>query len=129
MKTANLKIGQRFNIAFALSFAMLALVAGLGAARLAALGSDFDVTLNHHYRNIADLGAAQSALALQSRHLSHTLLRADAALAQAELDKAGAMVALGGVGGVLCMLTAWYITRGIVGPIRHAVKEIGRAHV
>ena len=223
MKTANLKIGQRFNIAFALSFAMLALVAGLGAARLAALGGDFDVTLNHHYRNIADLGAAQGALALQSRHLSHALLRADAALARAELDKADrlglqatagldavgsrlrspeaqalfghvqasavaysaalgqvvqlaragqneradaallatfspaqrvyldaidslsdfhaglmrangeravaaatlasrAMVALGGVGGVLCMLTAWYITRGIVGPIRHAVK-------
>ncbi|GGE75926.1 methyl-accepting chemotaxis protein [Massilia psychrophila] len=223
MKTANLKIGQRLNIAFALSFAMLALVAGLGAARLAALGGDFDVTLNHHYRNIADLGAAQGALVLQSRHLSHALLQADAALARAEFDKADrlglqaaagldavgsrlrlpeaqalfghvqasavaysaalghvvqlarasqneqagaallatfspaqrayldaidslsdfhaglmrangeravaaatlasrAMVALGVVGGVLCMLTAWYITRGIVGPIRHAVK-------
>jgi methyl-accepting chemotaxis protein len=33
-----------------------------------------------------------------------------------------AMIALGLVGGVLSMLTAWYITRGIVGPIRHAVK-------
>jgi methyl-accepting chemotaxis protein len=32
------------------------------------------------------------------------------------------MIALGLVGGVLSMFTAWYITRGIVGPIRHAVK-------
>jgi methyl-accepting chemotaxis protein len=32
------------------------------------------------------------------------------------------MIALGVAGGVLSMLTAWYITRGIVGPIRHAVK-------
>jgi methyl-accepting chemotaxis protein len=32
------------------------------------------------------------------------------------------MIALGLLGGVLSMLTAWYITRGIVAPIRHAVK-------
>ena len=32
------------------------------------------------------------------------------------------MIALGLAGGVLSMFTAWYITRGIVGPIRHAVK-------
>ncbi len=32
------------------------------------------------------------------------------------------MVALGVAGGLLSMFTAWYITRGIVGPIRHAVK-------
>ncbi|WP_050407658.1 methyl-accepting chemotaxis protein [Massilia sp. NR 4-1] len=33
-----------------------------------------------------------------------------------------AMVALGVVGGILSLLTAWYITRGIVRPIGHAVK-------
>jgi methyl-accepting chemotaxis protein len=33
-----------------------------------------------------------------------------------------AMLALGLAGGVLSLLTAWYITRGIVGPINHAVK-------
>lgn len=33
-----------------------------------------------------------------------------------------AMVALGVIGGVLSMLSAWFISRGIVGPIRHAVK-------
>ena len=32
------------------------------------------------------------------------------------------MIALGLAGGVLSMFTAWFITRGIVGPIRHAVK-------
>jgi methyl-accepting chemotaxis protein len=33
-----------------------------------------------------------------------------------------AMIALGVLGAVLSMLTAWYITLGIVAPIRHAVK-------
>ena len=33
-----------------------------------------------------------------------------------------AMVAMGVVGGVLSLLTAWYITRSIVGPVNHAVK-------
>jgi methyl-accepting chemotaxis protein len=223
MKIANLKIGQRLHLAFALSFAMLAVVVALGAARLQALGGEFDVTLNDHYRSISELNAAHGALVLQSGHLSNALLLADPALARAELDQADrlgmqaatrleqlgtrlqlpaaqalfgrvqasgavynaareqvtrmaragrkegaaaallatlgpaqrgyldaidslggfhadlmrangeramraatlaseAMVALGVIGGVLGVLTAWYITRGIVGPIRHAVK-------
>ncbi|GJI93467.1 hypothetical protein RugamoR57_01850 [Duganella caerulea] len=32
------------------------------------------------------------------------------------------MIALGVAGGALSLFTAWYITRGIVGPIRHAVR-------
>ena len=223
MTIANLKIGQRLNISFALSFAMLALVVGMGAWRLAAVSGDIDVTLNEHYQTISELTAAESALDLQSSHLRNALLQGDAALAKAELDKADqlgmqvaaaldqiaprlqlaeaqslfgrvqaagavfvtardqvmrlvragqkdqaralllasmapaqlsyfeaidkligfhadlmratgaramhgatlasrAMLALGVIGGVLSMFTAWYITRGIVGPIRHAVK-------
>ena len=223
MKISNLKIGQRLNLAFGLGFAMLAVVVALGAARLSALGAEFDVTLNSHFITIGELNKAQAALALQSRHLSEALLQADPALARAELDLADApatqtaaaldqlgprmnlaeakalfarvqasgavyntarerisrmaragqkeeagaallatlapaqrshvdaidslsgfysglmrsngeqaigaaalaskaMVALGVIGGVLSMLTAWTITRGIVGPIRHAVK-------
>jgi methyl-accepting chemotaxis protein len=223
MKIANLKIGQRLNLAFALSFAMLALVVALGAARLATLGGEFEVTLSDRYRKIGELNVARGELMLQSRHVSNALLQADPALARAELDQADqlgmqaaarleqfgaspqlagaqalfgrvgtsgavynaardqvsrlaragqkeqagaallatmgpaertyleaidslsgfhsalmrvngeramagatlasrAMVALGVIGGILSMLTAWYITRGIVGPIRHAVK-------
>ncbi|OFA07123.1 methyl-accepting chemotaxis protein I [Duganella sp. HH101] len=32
------------------------------------------------------------------------------------------MIALGVAGGLMSLFTAWYITRGIVGPIRHAVR-------
>ncbi|MFS2002618.1 methyl-accepting chemotaxis protein [Duganella sp. CT11-25] len=32
------------------------------------------------------------------------------------------MIALGVAGGLMSLLTGWYITRGIVGPIRHAVR-------
>jgi methyl-accepting chemotaxis protein len=223
MKIENLKIGQRLNISFGLTFAMLALVVGLGAWRLAAVSADIDVTLNDHYQKISELTAVEGALEQQSRYLRNVLLQGDAALAKADLDKADqlgieaaaglerlaprlqlaeaqallasvqaagagygaardqlirllrsgqkeqagalllatvapaqlsyfeaidkligfhaglmratgagamrgatlasqAMVALGVVGGVLSMFTAWYITRGIVGPIRHAVK-------
>jgi methyl-accepting chemotaxis protein len=223
MKIANLKIGQRLHLAFALSVAMLAVVVALGAARLSALGGEFDLSVNHHYRSISALNAAHGALVLQSGHMSNALLQADPALARAELEQADrlgtqaaarldqlgprlrlpaaqallgrlqasgaiyhaareqvarmaragqkegagaallatlgpaqreyldaidslsgfhadlmrasgeramgaaplaseALVALGVIGGVLSVLTAWYITRGIVGPIRHAVK-------
>jgi methyl-accepting chemotaxis protein len=223
MKIANLKIGQRLHLAFALSFAMLAVVVALGAARLSALGGEFDLTLNDYYRTISELNTAHAALVLQSGHMSTALLQTDPPLARADLDQADglgmqaattlehlgprlrsaeaqalfgrvqasgavyntareqamrmaragqkeqagaallaavgpaqrgyleaidslsrfhanlmrangeraigaaalaseAMVALGVIGGILSVLTALYITRGIVGPIRHAVK-------
>src|SRR5471030_14351 len=45
--------------------------------------------------------------------------------AEAEQDARGAsavMIALGVAGGLLSAFTAWYITRGIVRPIKHAVR-------
>ncbi|MES2759366.1 MAG: methyl-accepting chemotaxis protein [Pseudomonadota bacterium] len=223
MNIADLKIGQRLNISFALTFAMLAVVVALGASRLASVSGDIDVTVNQHYQRIGELSLLKNTLERQSRHLRNALLLGDAAPARAELDavdqlsaqatrefdqlgarlalpqaqalfgriaaagasfgaerdkvvrlarlgqkdEAGAvllaamaarqqahtdaidaliafqsglmrdaganaiasaslaskaMIALGVLGGALSMLTAWYITRGIVGPIRHAVK-------
>ena len=223
MKIADLKIGQRLNISFALTIAMLAVVVGLGASRLAAISGDIDVTVNHHYQRISELSRIKGMLDQQSRHLRNALLSGAGAPARAELDavdqlaaqvrreldqvgarlplpqarellggisaagasfalerdrvvqlarsgqkdQAGAllvaamaarqqayldaidaliafqsrqmrgageqavdsasfaskaMIALGVLGGALSMLTAWFIARGIVGPIRHAVK-------
>jgi methyl-accepting chemotaxis protein len=223
MNIANLKIGHRLNISFALTIAMLAVVVALGASRFAIVSGDIDVTVNDHYQRISELNQVKAGLDLQARHLRNALLLGDPSLIKAELDKvdqlstqvaaqleqlgarlkapeaqtlfgrigqAGAsfaaereqvvrlaragqkdeasarllaamtstqlayfdaidhvidfqsrlmrdtgahairsaslasevMMALGIVGGVLSMLTAWYITRGIVGPIRHAVK-------
>jgi methyl-accepting chemotaxis protein len=223
MKIANLKIGHRLNLSFALTIAMLAVIVALGASRLAIVSGDIDVTVNDHYQKIGALNQIKGELDQQSRHLRNALLLADASLIKAELDKvdqlsaqvaseleqvgarlqlpeahtqfsrvgqAGAgfgaereqvvrlaragqkdqasalllsamagrqlayfdaidqmigfqsslmrdtgahamrsaslasqvMMALGVAGSVLSMFTAWYITRGIVGPIRHAVK-------
>ncbi len=220
MNIANLKIGHRLNISFALTIAMLVVVVSLGSWRLASVSGDVDVTINDHYQKIDALNQVKGLLELQARQLRDALLAGDPALAMAGLDKvdrisaqvagqleqlgarlqapqaqtlfgsvrdsgarfgaeraqvvklarAGAkdaasklpmeasqqayfaaldrmigfhsglmretgahairsaslasqaMMALGVVGGVLSMLTAWYITRGIVGPIRHAVK-------
>jgi methyl-accepting chemotaxis protein len=223
MKIEDFKIGHRLNVSFGLTIAMLAMVVGLAATRLAMVSGDIDATVNDHYRKIGQLNQVKDDLDEQSRHLRNALLLTDGALAKAELeqvdrlgiqaaseleqlgaslrlpaaqalfgrigqagvgfgaerdqvlrlaragqkDQASAallttmagkqqayvdaidqlvslqsglmrdtgahaidsaslaskiMVALGLAGGALSMFTAWYITRGIVGPIRHAVK-------
>jgi methyl-accepting chemotaxis protein len=223
MRIADLKIGQRLNIAFALTIALLAVVVAVGASRLASVSGHIDVTVNQHYQRISELNVVKGTLERQSRHLRNAMLLGEGAPARAQLDavdqlaaeatraldqfgerlalpeaqalhgrigaagaafaadrnqvvrlaRAGqkdqagallmsamaarqqayidaidalidfqsrqmhdagaqavasaglaskAMIALGVLGGALSMLTAWYITRGIVGPIRHAVK-------
>jgi methyl-accepting chemotaxis protein len=223
MNISDLKIGQRLNLSFALTIALLAVVVAVGASRLAIISADIDVTLNQHYQRVSELNGIKGTLERQSRHLRNALLLGDGAPARAELDavdqlgaeaareltqlgtrlslpqaqalharigaagaayaterdqvvklaRAGqkeqagamlvaamaakqqtyidaidalvafqsglmhatgghavdsaslaskAMIALGVLGGALSMLTAWFITRGIVAPIRHAVK-------
>jgi methyl-accepting chemotaxis protein len=46
----------------------------------------------------------------------------DPQAAQLAGHAASAMLAMGLAGGILSLLTAWFITRGIVRPVRHAVK-------
>jgi methyl-accepting chemotaxis protein len=223
MKLANLKIGHRLNLSFALTIVLLAVVVALGASRLASVSRAIDASVNEHSQAITELGNIRNKLDQQSRHLRDALLLADGARARAELntvdqlgaeasgaleqlaprlrlpatkalmvriaeagagfgtardqvvrlarlgqrDEAGAvvlstmaarqqayldaidelvalqsgrmrdaganalasadfaskaMIVLGVLGGVLSMFTAWFITGGIVGPIRHAVK-------
>ncbi|MES2128179.1 MAG: methyl-accepting chemotaxis protein [Pseudomonadota bacterium] len=222
MKIADVKIGQRLTISFALTTGMLAVVVAVGATRLGLTSREIDVTVNDRYAKISELNIAKNKIDLQARHLANALLVDDAAakadMDQAEqiardvgarLDKLGetlqlpaaqtllrdigaarngfspqrdkvirliregkrddaiaalqtelrpsqqaymdaldkliafqveqmqssgneakdaatfgrnVMMALGVIGGILSMLTAWIITRSIVGPLTHAVK-------
>ncbi len=87
MKIANLKIGHRLYLSFALTIVLLAVVVALGASRLAVVSRAIDVTVNGHYQRITELTAIRSSLDQQSRHLRNALL-ADGARARAELDAA-----------------------------------------
>jgi methyl-accepting chemotaxis protein len=223
MKLTNLKIGQRLNLAFALTIALLALVVVLGATGLKQLGDAVDLTVGELDRQVSVLNRTRHSLELLAMQLRNATLLSDAAALKDELDQvdrlsveiarasrelgtgphaatlepllaplaasraafepgrdelvallrgghkeqAGnllsasvrpaqlaylaaldkllafqsgliretaarvredarfasvAMIALGAGGAVLSMLTAWFITGGIVRPIRHSVK-------
>jgi methyl-accepting chemotaxis protein len=67
---------------------------------------------------LAYFAAIEGLLAYQGELLNESGAQASRSASTATLG----MAALGVLGGVLSLLTAWYITRGIVGPVSHAVK-------
>jgi len=87
MKIADLKIGHRLNISFALTIAALAVVVALGASRLAMVSGEIDLTVNDRYDKISLLNDIQTNLNVQARDLRNALLLPEAARAQAELAK------------------------------------------
>jgi methyl-accepting chemotaxis protein len=66
--------------------------------------------------------AYQAALDKLVAELAEKMGDAGAAAEQLAHTASTVMIALGLVGGLLSLLTAWIITRGIVGPIQHAVR-------
>ena len=100
MKIANLPIPHRLTISFALTTAMLAVVVVIGASQLFAVSDAFEAAVQS---GRAGAGAANGG-----------------AIDTARLAGRG-MIALGIIGAVLSSLTALYISRGIVLPIRRAV--------
>ncbi len=112
MNIANIKIGHRLTIAFSLTTVMLAVVVALGASALRTTAAEIERSANERH---AQIGLQQPIKDDAARQASADAVH-DARLAS------NIMIALGLAGGVLSLLTAWYITRGIVGPINHAVK-------
>ncbi|MES2115063.1 MAG: methyl-accepting chemotaxis protein [Pseudomonadota bacterium] len=112
MNIANIKIGHRLTIAFSLTTVMLAVVVALGASALRTTAAELERSANERH---AQIGLQQPIKDDAARQASADAAH-DARLAS------NIMIALGLAGGVLSLLTAWYITRGIVGPINHAVK-------
>ncbi|MBA5638321.1 HAMP domain-containing protein [Duganella sp. LX20W] len=127
---ANIKIGHRLTIAFSLTAVMLAVVVTLGASALRSTASEIDRAADERQQQIALLQHAKDDAAGKARALDQ-LLQADTTSQQAVAARDAAhsarlastvMIVLGVAGGILSLLTAWIITRGIVGPINHAVK-------
>ena len=94
------------------------------AVLLAAVRSgDHEAAIYHMYKDVrpaqlAYFDALDKLTAFQGELMNES---AEAAARSASKSIA-IMIVLGLVGAGLGLLTAWYITRGIVGPVRHAVK-------
>ncbi|MES2148392.1 MAG: methyl-accepting chemotaxis protein [Pseudomonadota bacterium] len=93
MNIANMKIGHRLNISFALTIALLALVVAVGASRLAVVSTAIDLTVGDRYEKISLLNQARNTLELQARTLRNALLSTDSQLAAGELASAEALTA------------------------------------
>jgi methyl-accepting chemotaxis protein len=100
MKITNIKIGQRLNLAFALTMLPLAAVVGLGFLQLG------------HAADAIDRLAALQAHGVEQAAVASAGARA----------AARALLAVGVLGAALSALTGWLIGGGIVRPVRHAVK-------
>ncbi|MGZ9044587.1 MAG: methyl-accepting chemotaxis protein [Telluria sp.] len=101
MKIADLSIPHRLTLSFALTTAMLAVVVVIGASQLFAVSDAFEAAA------LAGPGGVG-------------VPAANSAIDTARLAGRG-MIALGVIGAILSSLTALYISRGIVLPIRRAV--------
>ncbi|SDG72153.1 methyl-accepting chemotaxis protein [Janthinobacterium sp. YR213] len=131
MNISNIRIGVRLTTGFLLTSLLLAVVVVISTWQLSAVSGEIDSSVNQRYARIAQLQATRNSMQEQPalRELDQqiatqsTQMRtaADAAMARAH-DTSVLIIALGLVGGVLSLVTAWFISSGIVRPLRHAVK-------
>jgi len=131
MNISNIRIGVRLTTGFLLASLLLAVVVGISTWQLATVSGEIDSSVNQRYARIAQLQATRNStqeqpalreidrqIAAQSAQMRAA---AEAAMASAH-DTSVLIIALGLIGGVLSLATAWFISSGIVRPLRHAVK-------
>jgi methyl-accepting chemotaxis protein len=131
MNISNIRIGVRLTTGFLLASLLLAVVVGISTWQLATVSGEIDSSVNQRYARIAQLQATRNStqeqpalreidrqIAAQSAQMRAA---AEAAMARAH-DTSVLIIALGLVSGVLSLVTAWFISSGIVRPLRHAVK-------
>jgi len=131
MNISNIRIGVRLTTGFLLASLLLAVVVGISTWQLATVSGEIDSSVNQRYARIAQLQTTRNStqeqpalreidrqIAAQSAQMRAA---AEAAMARAH-DTSVLIIALGLVGGVLSLVTAWFISSGIVRPLRHAVK-------
>ena len=131
MNISNIRIGVRLTTGFLLASLLLAVVVGISTWQLATVSGEIDSSVNQRYARIAQLQATrkrtqeQPALRDIDRQIAtqSAQMRAAAGTAMARAhDTSVLIIALGLIGGVLSLVTAWFISSGIVRPLRHAVK-------
>ncbi|MCC7697270.1 MULTISPECIES: methyl-accepting chemotaxis protein [Janthinobacterium] len=131
MNISNIRIGVRLTTGFLLTSLLLAVVVVISTWQLSAVSGEIDSSVNQRYARIAQLQATRNSTQEQPalRELDQQIATqsvqmrtaAEAAMARAN-DTSVLIIALGLVGGVLSLATAWFISSGIVRPLRHAVK-------
>ena len=131
MNISNIRIGVRLTTGFLLASLLLAVVVGISTWQLATVSGEIDSSVNQRYARIEQLQATRNRtqeqpvlrdidqqIATQSAQMRAA---AETAMARAH-DTSVLIIALGLIGGVLSLVTAWFISSGIVRPLRHAVK-------
>ncbi|WP_289907217.1 methyl-accepting chemotaxis protein [Janthinobacterium sp. SUN026] len=131
MNISNIRIGVRLTTGFLLTSLLLAVVVVISTWQLSAVSGEIDSSVNQRYARIAQLQATRNSTQEQPalRELDQQIATqsaqmrtaAEAAMARAH-DTSVLIIALGLVGGMLSLATAWFISSGIVRPLRHAVK-------
>ncbi|PHV51016.1 methyl-accepting chemotaxis protein [Janthinobacterium sp. BJB301] len=131
MNISNIRIGVRLTTGFLLTSLLLAVVVVISTWQLSAVSGEIDSSVNQRYARIAQLQATRNSTQEQPalRELDQQIATqsvqmrtaAEAAMARAH-DTSVLIIALGLVGGVLSLVTAWFISSGILRPLRHAVK-------
>ena len=131
MNISNIRIGVRLTTGFLLASLLLAVVVGISTWQLATVSGEIDSSVNQRYARIEQLQATRQRTQEQPalRDIDQQIatqsaqMRAAAGVAMARAhDTSVLIIALGLIGGVLSLGTAWYISSGIVRPLRHAVK-------
>ena len=133
MNISNIRIGVRLTTGFLLTSLLLAVVVTISTWQLSTVSGEIDASVYQRYARIEQLhalrGQAQASgeaavrgidqqIAAQSAQMRAA---ADAAIRRAQ-NTNRLVIALGVVGGILSLVTAWFISSGIVRPLRHAVK-------
>ncbi len=131
MNISNIRIGVRLTTGFLLASLLLAVVVGISTWQLATVSGEIDSSVNQRYARIEQLQATRNRTQEQPalRDIDQQIatqsaqMRAAAGTAMARAhDTSVLIIALGLIGGVLSLVTAWFISSGIVRPLRHAVK-------
>ena len=131
MNISNIRIGVRLTTGFLLASLLLAVVVGISTWQLATVSGEIDSSVNQRYARIEQLQATRNRTQEQPalRDIDQQIatqsaqMRAAAEMAMARAhDTSVLIIALGLIGGVLSLVTAWFISSGIVRPLRHAVK-------
>ncbi|MGK5080055.1 methyl-accepting chemotaxis protein [Janthinobacterium sp. HLX7-2] len=132
MNISNIRIGVRLTVGFLLASLLLAVVVSISTWQLSTVSSEIDASVYQRYARIEQLQALRAQaqpsqqdaqridqqIAVQSAQMR---TGADVAIKRAH-NMSMLIIALGVIGGVLSLATAWFISSGIVRPLRHAVK-------
>ena len=135
MNISNIRIGVRLTTGFLLTSLLLAVVVVISTWQLSTVSGEIDSSVNQRYARIAELqtlrnatqaqAGQQAALADLDQQIAtqSALMRTSAEAAMTRAHNTSILIiTLGLVGGVLSLVTAWFISSGIVRPLRHAVK-------